>query len=75
MESVAMESPQLSDQHRSQLARQVWERTNSDVRKSGTELAEEVLSLRTLSIPIERLNHSRVGETVQVGLMYWCRIE
>jgi hypothetical protein len=70
-----MESPQLSDQQVSRLTGQVWECTNSDARKSGTELAETVLSLGTLSFPIERLEHSRIGETVQVGLTYWRRVE
>jgi hypothetical protein len=70
-----MEAPQLSDQQRSRLAGQVWECTNSDARKSGSELAEAVLSLGTLSFPIERLEHSHVGETVQVGLTYWRRVE
>jgi hypothetical protein len=70
-----MESPQLSDQQVSRLTGQVWECTNSDAKKSGTELAETVLSLGTLSFPIERLEHSRIGETVQVGLTYWRRVE
>jgi hypothetical protein len=70
-----MVSPQLSDQQRSRLAGQVWECTNRGARKSGTDLAEAVQSLGTLSIPIERLEHSRVGETVQVGLTYWRRVE
>ena len=70
-----MESPQLSEQQVSRLTGQVWECTNSDARKSGTELAETVLSLGTLSFPIERLEHSRIDETVQVGLTYWRRVE
>jgi hypothetical protein len=70
-----MDSPQLSDEQMSRLIGQVWECTNSDARKSGAELAEAVLSLGTLSIPIERLDHSRIGETVQVGSMYWRRVE
>lgn len=65
----------LSDQQRSRLTGQVWECTNSDARKSGTDLAETVLSLGTLSFPIERLEHSRIGEMVQVGLTYWRRVE
>jgi hypothetical protein len=70
-----MESPQLSEQQRSRLAGQMWESTTNDARKSGTDLAETVLSLGTLSFPIERLEHSHVGETVQVGLTYWRRVE
>lgn len=70
-----MEAPQLSDQQTSRLAGQVWECTNSGARKSGTDLAETVLSLGTLSFPIERLDHSRIGEAVQVGLTYWRRVE
>ena len=70
-----MESPRISDQQTSRLAGQVWECTNSGARKSGTELAETVQSLGTLSFSIERLEHSRVGETVQVGLTYWRRVE
>jgi hypothetical protein len=70
-----MEAPQLSDQHKSRLAGQVWECTNSGARKSGSDLAETVLSLGALSFPIERLDHSRIGETVQVGLTYWRRVE
>ena len=70
-----MESPQLSDQQVSRLTGQVWECTNSGARKSGTELAETVRSLGTLSFPIERLEHSRIDETVQVGLTYWRRVE
>ena len=70
-----MDAPQLSDQHRSRLAAQVWECTNSGAKKSGSDLAETVLSLGTLSFPIERLDHSRIGESVQVGLTYWRRVE
>jgi hypothetical protein len=70
-----MEAPQLSDQHMSRLAGQVWECTTSGARKSGSDLAETVLSLGTLSFPIERLDHSRIGETVQVGLTYWHRVQ
>ena len=70
-----MEAPQLTDQQRSRLAGQVWECTNSHARKCGSELAEAVLSLGTLSFPIERLEHSHVGETVQVALTYWRRVE
>jgi hypothetical protein len=70
-----MQSPQLSDQQMSRLVGQVWECTNSGARKSGTDLAETVLSLRTLSFSIERLDHSHIGETVQVGLTYWRRVE
>ena len=70
-----MESPQLSDLQRSRLTGQVWECTTADARKSGTELADSVLSLGALSFPIERLEHSRIGETAQVGLTYWRRVE
>jgi hypothetical protein len=70
-----MEAPQLSDQQVSRLAGQVWECTNTNAAKSGTELAETVRSLCTLSFSIERLEHSRIGETVQVGLTYWRRVE
>jgi hypothetical protein len=70
-----MGQSQLSDQQTSRLSGQVWECTNSAARKSGTELAETVRSLGTLSFPIERLDHSHIGETVQVGLTYWRRVE
>jgi hypothetical protein len=69
-----MEAPHLSDEQKSRLTEQVWECINSDARKSGTDLADTVLSLGTLSFSIERLDHSRVGETVQVGLTYWRRV-
>ena len=70
-----MESTQLSEQQMSRLVGQMWECTHSGARKSGTELAEKVLSLGTLSVPIERLDHSRVGEAVQVALTYWRRVQ
>jgi hypothetical protein len=70
-----MESPKLYTEQSARLAEQKWECTNTQVRKSGTELAETVMSLGTLSFSIERLEHSRVGEAVQVGLTFWRRVE
>jgi hypothetical protein len=71
-----MESPRISEQQTSRLAGQLWECTDDGhPRKSGTELAETVKSLGSLSFSIERLEHSRIGETVQVGLTYWRRVE
>ena len=70
-----MGPPQLTDQQTSRLVGQVWECTNSGARKSGTDLAETVLSLNALSFPLERLDHSRVGEAVQVGLTFWRRVK
>ena len=70
-----MGQPQLSNHQTSRLAGQVWQCTSSDARKSGADLAEAVRSLGTLSFSIERLEHSRLGETVQVGLTYWRRVE
>jgi hypothetical protein len=70
-----MESPQLSNQRLSRLAGQVWACTTEDARKSGTDLAETVLSLGTHSFSIERLEHSHIDEVVQVGLSYWRRVE
>ncbi len=70
-----MESPLISDQQMSCLAGQLWECTTTAVRKSGSELAETVHSLGALSFSIERLQHSRIGEMVQVGRTYWRRIE
>ena len=70
-----MEAPQISAQQESRLAGQKWECANNGTTKSGADMAETVRSLGTHSFAIERLEHSRVGEQVQVGPMYWRRIE